>query len=107
MITEIVTFKIPEAMSRDQVLERFRQTAAKWHDNPDLIRKNYLFDSETGVAGGVYLWPDVPTAKKWHDAAWCKMVEETYGSAPEFRYFDTPIVVDNAAAEIVETRAAE
>jgi len=107
MITEIVTFKIPEDMSHDQVLDRFRKTAAKWRDNPDLVRKNYLFDAVAGVAGGVYLWPDVAAARKWHDAAWCEMIEETYGSAPEFRYFDTPIVVDNAAARIVEDRAAE
>ena len=107
MITEIVRFRIPETMSPDEVVERFRQTAAKWRDNPDLIRKNYLLDVEAGVAGGVYLWPDVATARKWHDAAWCKMVEEVYGNPPEFRYFDTPIVVDNAAAEIVDERAAE
>lgn len=27
----------------------------QWSANPDLIRKNYLFDAENGVGDGVYL----------------------------------------------------
>jgi hypothetical protein len=45
MITEVVTFKLPTGMTRDQLISNYRQTAPKWRDNPDLIRKNYLYDS--------------------------------------------------------------
>ena len=43
MITELVTFKLPNGMTRDRLINNYRQTAPKWHENPDLIRKNYLY----------------------------------------------------------------
>ena len=56
MITEIVTFGIPDGMTRDDVLANYRRSAPTWRANPDLIRKNYIFDPETRPAGRVYLW---------------------------------------------------
>ena len=56
MITELVTFKLPAAATREDVFEKFARTAEKWRQNPDLVRKYYLFDAMSGVAGGVYLW---------------------------------------------------
>ena len=67
-----------------------------------MIRKNYIFDPEKGVAGGVYLWKDRSHAEKWHGAEWRKVIEELYGSEPESQFFETPIVVDNLAGEIVK-----
>lgn len=105
MITEVVLFNLPEAMTRDQVISNYRQTAAKWQANPDLIRKNYLFDADARQGGGVYLWKDIAAAKRWHDDAWRAKVVELYGSEPMIRYFDTPIVVDNAAHDIIDAAA--
>ena len=56
MLTEIVTVKLPAGMTRDEVISNFETTAPTWRENPDLIRKNYLFDADKGVAGGIYLW---------------------------------------------------
>jgi hypothetical protein len=102
MITEIVTFKLPEGMTRDQLVANFRQTAPKWHENPDLIRKNYLYESANGLGGGVYLWKNMDDAKRWHNDAFRKKVLEVYGSEPTITYFETPIVVDNAAGKITD-----
>ena len=102
MITEIVTFKLPDGMSREQLVANFRQTAPKWHENPDLIRKNYLYDSANGLGGGVYLWKNLDDAKRWHNDAFRKKVVEVYGSEPTITYFETPIVVDNAAGKITD-----
>ena len=44
MITVIVYFKLPDGMTREQIIFTFEQTAQKWLDNLDLIRKNYLID---------------------------------------------------------------
>src|SRR3954468_17982556 len=58
MITEIVTFTLPEGMTREDVLAAFEKTAPTWRANPDLVRKNYLIDVRNRIAGGVYLWKD-------------------------------------------------
>ena len=55
MITEIVTFKLPEGMTHDDDVANFEKSAPNWRANPDLIRKNYLVDVQNGIAGGVYL----------------------------------------------------
>ena len=52
----------------------------------------------------MYLWRDVDAARRWHDDEWRSFVVELYGSEPVIRYFETPLVVDNAAG--VEEAAA-
>ena len=79
MITEIVTFKLPAGHKREDVFAAFEQTAPVWHKNPDLIRKNYLYDADSGVAGGVYLWREKSAALKWHGAEFRARVKELYG----------------------------
>ena len=101
MITEIVTFKLPEGSTREEVFSNYEKTAPTWRENSDLIRKNYIFDAETGIAGGVYLWEKRSHAEKWHGAEFRKKVKEIFGAEPESRFFETPIVVDNVAGEIV------
>lgn len=98
MITEIVTFAIPENMPRDEVLSLFEESAEVWRTHPKLHRKNYLYDAEARVAGGVYTWDSVEDAKEAHGQAFLSRVARSFGSTPRFQYFETPIVVDNAAA---------
>jgi hypothetical protein len=100
MITEIITFNLPQGMTREQLVDNFRQTALKWHQNPDLIRKNYLYDVANGLGGGVYLWKSMDDAKRWHNDAFRQKVVEVYGSEPTINYYETPIVVDNEAGKI-------
>jgi hypothetical protein len=106
MITEIVTFKLPAGMTREDVIANFEKTAPSWRANPDLIRKNYLIDISQGIAGGVYLWKEQTAAEKWHGEAFRAKVKEVYGSEPELCYFETPIVVDNVAGAIVSNQPA-
>ena len=47
MITEVVTFKLPRGLTREKLITNYRQTAPKWRENPDLVRKNYLYDGTT------------------------------------------------------------
>jgi hypothetical protein len=51
MLTEIVTFKLPQGMTRDDIVANFEKTAPNWRANSDLIRKNYLIDIDQGMAG--------------------------------------------------------
>ena len=102
MITVIVNFKLPEGMTREEIVYKFEHTAQKWRDNQDLIRKNYLIDLDRGLAGGVYLWKEKVHAEIWLGAEFRKMVKENYGEEPTFHFFETPIVVDNIAGDITK-----
>lgn len=95
MITEIVTFAIPEGMGRDEVLALFEESAEIWRAHPKLHRKNYLYDPDAGIAGGVYTWDSIEDAQDAHGAAFLARVADSFGSTPQFRYFETPIVVQN------------
>ena len=56
MITEIVLFRLPEGMSREDAIAKYRLSVPAWQANPDLIRKAYLFDETSRRGGGVYHW---------------------------------------------------
>lgn len=101
MITEIITFEIPDGMTRDEVVANYRRSAPVWRANADLIRKNYLFDGQTRRAGGVYLWRSMEAARRARDAAWLERVRRTYGGEPTVLYFETPLVADNALGQTI------
>ena len=102
MVTVIVYFKLPDGMTREEIISKFEQTTQKWSDNQDLIRKNYLVDLDRGITGGVYLWKKKMHADIWLGAEFRKMVKENYGEEPTFQYFETPIVVDNITCDITK-----
>lgn len=107
MITEYVLFALPKGITREQLIENYRKTVPKWRANPDLVRKNYLYDPENGWGGGVYMWRTLEAAKAGHNEAWKQYIRDLYGSEPEIRYFDTPMVQDNLVRETFEFEPAE
>ena len=108
MITEIITFDIPDGMTRDEVVASYRRSAQMWRANPGLIRKNYLYDGERRRAGGVYLWRSMEAARRARGPAWVDRVRRTYGSEPTVQYFETPLEADNAIGQtIIEGEPAE
>src|SRR5690242_19620851 len=106
MITEIVVCDLPDGMRREEVISNFRRSAPSWRANPDLIRKNYLYDAEDRRAGGVYLWRSMEAAQRARNAQWTERVRRTYGSEPVVQYFETPLVVDNALGHTIEEAGA-
>ncbi|MCK6453376.1 MAG: YdhR family protein [Alphaproteobacteria bacterium] len=106
MITEIVLFDLPKGITRAEMIAQFREAAPRWRQNPDLTRKYMIFDLERGKGGGVYLWNSVAAAKRWHDEAFRQRIRATFGSEPTYQYFDTPVIVDNAARDVI-VEAAE
>ena len=44
-------------------------------------------------------------AKKAHGPAFEEAIQSIFGSKPEFQYFEAPIVIDNAAKEVVDDAA--
>ena len=102
MITEIVIFDLPKGISREELLAKYRLSAAKWAQNPDLIRKYYFFDKAKDLGGGVYIWKDRKSALHWHGPEYRKMITDVYGSEPNIQILDTLLTVDNLADKIIE-----
>ena len=105
MITEIVLFRLPEGMSREDAIAKYRLSVPAWQSNPDLIRKAFLFDERSRRGGGVYHWKNIEAAKLGHGAEFKKRIQSTYGCEPEFQYFETPIVIDNTTKQVIDEAA--
>jgi len=102
MITEYVLFDVPASMSREQVVAGMRAVAPKWRATPDLIRKTFVYDPDGKQTGAFYLWKTKAAALEAHGEAWRRGVMESFGSVPVIRYFQTPLVVDNALQQTIE-----
>ena len=44
MISEIVLFSLPEGLSREEAMAKYRARVPVWQGNPDLIHKAFLYD---------------------------------------------------------------
>jgi hypothetical protein len=104
MISEIVLFSLPEGMSREDVMAKYRSRVPVWQGNPDLIHKAFLYD-EASPGGGVYLWKNIDAARKAHGPIFRKAIQSIFGAKPEMQYFEAPIVIDNAANQVLDHAA--
>jgi hypothetical protein len=102
MITAIVTARIPQGMTYEAYIENTNRIAARFQQIPGLIRKNFLFSKSQGLGGGVYLWETREAADKCYAGVWRENFVKAFGVEPNIAFFDTPVVVDNAAGEIIE-----
>lgn len=102
MISEYVLFNLPEGISREQAVKDMEEIAPLWRKNPDLIRKTFLYDPDTNQGGALYTWHNREAAEKAHGEEWRKRLLETYGATPTVRYFETPLIADNALGETVQ-----
>lgn len=102
MITAIVQFKVSKDTTREQVFANMKNVAPKFQNMPGLIRKNFLFDGARGIGGGVYTWESREAAEKVYaeGGPWRQAIRNLYGVDPEITFFETPVLVDNAAGEI-------
>jgi len=102
MITETVYFELPEGISREELLAKYRQSASAWSTNEDLAYKYYFFDETKNLGGGVYIWKTLEAAKRWHGAEYKARIKEVYGSEVQITYHDTLLVVDNVSRHVSE-----
>lgn len=100
MITAIVEFKLPQAISLAQAKETFLSTAPKYRDMPGLIRKYYFLSEDGSKAGGIYLWASREDADRVYTAEWKAFVRGKYGTDPSLTFLHCPVVVDNVSHEI-------
>jgi hypothetical protein len=102
MITALVKIRLPQAITLEAAKAVFLGTAPKYRNFRGLIRKYYLLSEDGKTAGGVYLWETRTAAQSMYDEDWHAFIREKYGVDPEVTYFQSPVVVDNLADEIIE-----
>lgn len=101
MITALVQFKLPQPVSREKAREIFSGTAPNYRKTQGLIRKYYVLSEDGITAGGVYLWHSRKDAERLYTDEWQQFIFDKYASLPSVTFFETPVIVDNAAGEIV------
>ena len=106
MITEYILFDLPAGTSRAELVTAMREVAPRWQNAKELIRKTFLYDPAGNQTGAFYLWETREAAELAHDQAWREQVKRRWGSEPVIRYFDTPLVVDNALGRVVEAASS-
>src|SRR5689334_25133471 len=97
MITAVVQFSLPQPVSLAEAARLFESSAPKYQNLKGLVRKYYLRAEDGRTAGGVYLWETRAAAEAVYNDEWREYVTKAFGSAPEITWFDTPVIVDNAA----------
>lgn len=101
MIAEIVLTAFTKKMARDEVLAAFERTVDNWTSTPDLAWKVYLFDEESRVVGGIYLWKERSAPSLLHGKEFMDRAQSVFGATPIVRTFDAPIVIDNLSGVIL------
>ena len=102
MITTVVQFKLPEAITREEAKDLYLGTAPKYQTVEGLIRKYYLLSEDGGTGGGVYLWKSKAHAEKLFTPEWRQFIKERYGAEPVISFFESPVLVDNLTREIIK-----
>jgi hypothetical protein len=92
-------------MSREEVVAGMHEVAPRWKSEQDLIRKTFVYDPKANQAGAFYLWKNRASAELAHGEPWRQRIRSAYGSEPAIRYFDTPLVIDNAAGQVIAETA--
>ena len=105
MITEMVLWRLPDGMSKDDVTAKFRASIPAWQNRTELVHKAFLFDEKSRRVGGVYLWKTIEAAKEAHGLAFQERIRANFDATPEFQYFETPIVIDNQAKQVIDAAA--
>ncbi|WP_334186634.1 monooxygenase [Noviherbaspirillum sp.] len=101
MIIAMTAFRLPKAITRDEAREIFLSTAPKYQGVQGLLRKHYVLSEDGLTAGGIYLWDSRAEAEAMYTETWRVFVREKYGTDPTVTYFDSPVVVDNVAGQIL------
>jgi hypothetical protein len=105
MITEVVLWRLPDGMSKEEVTAKFRASVPAWQARADLMHKAFLFDEASRMVGGVYLWKTIEAAKEAHGPVFQERIRTNFGATPQFQYFQSPIVIDNQAKQVFEAAA--
>jgi hypothetical protein len=97
MIAALVLFPTNGSITLDEATARFNGTAPAYRGRDGLHSKAYIYASDGEELGGFYVWESREAAEALYTDAWREKVTEVYGVAPVVRYFEAPVLIENAA----------
>lgn len=106
MITAMTTFTLAQPITREEARRIFLSTAPKYRGVQGLVRKTYLRSEDGVTVGGIYLWTSRAEAEALYTEQWRAFVGDKYGTEPTITYFESPVVVDNVAQQILSDAVA-
>lgn len=101
MIVAITSFALPKPITREEARGIFLSTAPTYQAAAGLLRKHYVLSEDGKTAGGIYFWNSKAQAEALYTDAWRAFVREKYGTDPSVSYFDSPVLVDNVAKQVI------
>ncbi|TFW05123.1 monooxygenase [Oxalobacteraceae bacterium OM1] len=101
MIIAMTALNLPNPITTEEAQRIFLSTAPTYQGVQGLFRKHYVLSEDGGTAGGIYLWNSRQDAEALYTEAWRTFVREKYGTEPSVTYFDSPVVVDNVARQVL------
>jgi hypothetical protein len=97
----LVEVAVPAGVGAARLLAGFRAAVPQHQAAAGLLRKSFIWsagpDGAPATFGGLYLWRDEAAARAWFNDAWQARVLQSYGRAARIEWFDTPILLPNAA----------
>ncbi len=108
MILAVVKIPISKEMDLDEYTAHAEDVAPDFEGLPGLIRKNFLYSAEEGVAGGIYCWESREAAEACYKeyGIWLKIIGGFFKAEPTIAYYETPVITDNALGRIVRAVAS-
>jgi hypothetical protein len=101
MIIALTSFTLPKPITREEARSIFLSTAPTYRGVPGLFKKHYVLSQDGSTAGGVYLWNSKAEAQALYTESWRAFVRGKYGTEPVVTYFESPVLVDNVAGQII------
>lgn len=96
MITALVLYDLPPHIDREACRRHFLKIAPDFLGVPGFIRKQFIQDVGSNVAGGSYIWRDLASAKAFYNGPWLEGIRQRYGCEPRITYFETCAIADQA-----------
>jgi hypothetical protein len=100
MHTAIVTIPLPPDLTLEQYAAYTSEIAARFQGVPGLVRKNFLFNREVGLGGGVYTWVNRAVGERFYAGVWRENILAKFGVEPKIEWFDSPVIVDNESGKV-------
>ena len=99
-VVVVVVVEVPKPWyaPRFVVVRRMRETIPRYETLPGLAYKAFSIARSDQRYGGIYLWTDAASARAWFGPDWFARVEKERGPGATVRWFEAPVVLDNAPA---------
>jgi predicted RNase H-like nuclease len=100
MITVMSKFRLRPDLTPEVAQQEIHETIGWYRGREGCVRKYICMKWDEGYGYGVYLWSDRALAEAFYAEAAAEIERQT-GAPPEITFFDTPVIVDNAAGQVI------